>query len=140
MAKVKKIAPKWNTIEQYSFDEMMEHIAPILLTPVPEGIRNKEAIEQANYLLGWLANQYAYIQSLHSRMAALTSQARQEKTEQYHEWVQVRDALERIAKSVELKYKATSRMLTIIYGEDGGSRVAGAAGKPTGWAGIPRKP
>lgn len=137
MAK-KKQDLNFNNIQTVDFDDMLQQLSEILLKPIPEGIRSKTDVESANTLLGWLANQYAYIESMHIKMASLASQlSDNRKDTEYKQYVQMRDGLERIGSALKQKYQAVSRMLTIVIGGEGDAKIGG---HNSGWGSVPQRP
>lgn len=80
--------------------------------PIPETIAE---FAQFNYLLGELANTYAYLTSLHSMMQIAVRDAKRTSQNKDHinDCIDRRDIVENYMNAVKLQYTAFSRMITV---------------------------
>lgn len=104
-----------NNLRTISVEEMLGALASYYLEPIPEGVYGDvERLGMVEYHLGRLANIHSYIIHLWNHADVWTTRYKElEDKPRYADMIRKRDALERIARTVELKYKSTSRQLTI---------------------------
>src|SRR5690606_38884260 len=96
-----------------SVDEILGSLYQYVVGDIPEGINDGNDLQQLEYYLGRLGNDYAYIIELLSysrnyvrRLKRIDEKAR------YEDMMDIRDALADMASAIKLKYQAVSRQLT----------------------------
>lgn len=107
-------------IHEISFMSMLKQLEPLVLEPVPEGTQGTdEALAVVDLMLGRLANTYTFLThawalaGFHAgRFKAMGDEAR------FKDCVLKRETLYRLARAVEFKYQAASRMLTLHIEEN----------------------
>lgn len=96
-----------------SVGEIIESLSNTVLNDIPEGINGPNDIDNMEYLLGKLPNDYAYVISLLGNARSYVRQLKRKgMKEQYEDMMDKRDALSDIASAIKLKYQGLSRMVT----------------------------
>lgn len=123
----------WNTVHKYSFLDLIGALSDSLLLEVPQhSVKTKSDREQAEALMARFTNEHAFVSSLWNRMGWEASQLSKagRNDADYKEAVQKRDALERTAASLKMKWQTVREMLYRIQTEDDAPRAPG-------WGGVP---
>ena len=96
-----------------SVDEILKSLYQYIVGDIPEGVNNGNDLQQLEYYLGRLGNDYAYIVELlsYSRNYVRRLKRMNEKV-RYEDMMDIRDALADMASAIKLKYQAVSRQLT----------------------------
>lgn len=96
-----------------SVDEILGSLYKYIVGDIPEGVNDGNDLQQLEYYLGRLGNDYAYIVELlsYSRNYVRRLKRMDEKV-RYEDMMDIRDALADIASAIKLKYQAVSRQLT----------------------------
>lgn len=96
-----------------SVDEILESLYQYIVGDIPEGVNSGNDLQQLEYYLGRLGNDYAYIVELlsYSRNYVRRLKRIDEKV-RYEDMMDIRDALADMASAIKLKYQAVSRQLT----------------------------
>lgn len=96
-----------------SVDEILESLYQYIVGDIPEGVNSGNDLQQLEYYLGRLGNDYAYIVELlsYSRNYVRRLKRMDEKV-RYEDMMDIRDALADMASVIKLKYQAVSRQLT----------------------------
>lgn len=106
-------------LEDVTFDDFQELLAPYLLEEIPEGTLdgNPDRMLQIDRLIGRLANIHAYLAYLYGYAAARAQILKSEgRTAEWGAMLRKKDALYEYRGAVKLKWNACSRMVTINLG------------------------
>lgn len=134
------------------FDDFLEALRPYLLERVPEGVLGQpsDVMMEVDRLIGRFANVYAYLSVLLAYVWAKAREVKSTDKAEFERRMAKKEALYRFCRSVELKWQASSRQVTVeteseldferpAYGarsERSREHKPQAAGRTKGWGAV----
>lgn len=105
-----------HNLERLDLISLLEMLEPYLLEDIPEGVlaASEGDLHEIDRQIGRLANTFSYVSSLYAYSCALVRNAKREsRTDDWHDAVAKKDALDKLRSALKLKWQACSRMVTV---------------------------